>query len=740
VPKFTRDHDVLDELLRQAWTLSEAEIESLAPGDLDAVERVLGAADLSRHPFADRTREELERPDVHLLRVLRNPAYFGFTCRCLFGKPDGSGPLEIAPFQQAILGELWHRQFPMLIGSRGLGKSFVLALYILLRLIFRQGSKVVIVASAFRQAKVVFEYMERLWFSSPVLRDLVGASRGQRGRDNGPRRDIDRCEFVVGDSVAVALPLGDGKKIRGLRANCVVAEEFASIPEEVYAIVVQGFGSVTADPIQNMKDFARMRVLKRLGLWSEAMDEDEAKRVRGNQSVLSGTAYYSFNHFCKYWKEYKAILATRGDRRALEEVLRGSVPEDFNWRDYSIVRVPHELIPKGYMDDKTIARARQTTHSTHHLMEYGACFANDSEGFFRRSLIEKCVAGSPDNPSPPRHASCGLVEFTAALKGRPGLRYVYGVDPAYDRDHFAVVVLELWPDHVRVVYCWTTSKSEQRRRLKRHMTKEHNFYSYAARKLRDLMKAFPCARMLVDAGSGGGGMALMEALADPKGLEPGELPVFEAPDPDPKKAKDTDHLKGDHVVELVHFRDNAWVSEANHGMKKDMEHQELVFPMLDSLALGLAMEADKAAERVAANEAGETVYQTYDTLESAMLEIEELKNELASIVISATATGLERWDTPDTRTPGAQKAGRMRKDRYSALLMANMGARQTLRTPPPRQLEATAGGFAHELASAGGRRPRPKGPLYDAPPWFQQKMAAGGAYGAAVRRGGVVSR
>lgn len=32
------------------------------------------------------------------------------------------------------------------------------------------------------------------------------------------------------------------------------------------------------------------------------MDEEEAKQVRGNHAILSGTASYSFNHFCRYWK------------------------------------------------------------------------------------------------------------------------------------------------------------------------------------------------------------------------------------------------------------------------------------------------------------------------------------------------------------------------------------------------------------------------------------------------------
>ena len=66
--------------------------------------------------------------------------------------------------------------------------------------------------------------------------------------------------------------------------------------------------------------------------------------------------------------------------------------DNFNWDDYSVIRVPYELIPKGFMDDKQVARAKATIHSGIYNMEYAACFVNDSQGFFKRSLIESCVA------------------------------------------------------------------------------------------------------------------------------------------------------------------------------------------------------------------------------------------------------------------------------------------------------------------------------------------------------------
>ena len=46
------------------------------------------------------------------------------------------------------------------------------------------------------------------------------------------------------------------------------------------------------------------------------------------------------------------------------------------------------------------------------------------------------------------------IVFSAAIRGTPNMKYVYGVDPASESDNFAIVILEVHPDHkCDVVYC-----------------------------------------------------------------------------------------------------------------------------------------------------------------------------------------------------------------------------------------------------------------------------------------------
>ncbi len=210
--------------------------------------------------------------------------------------------------------------------------------------------------------------------------------------------------------------------------------------------------------------------------------------------------------------------------------MRGEPPVGFNWRDYSVMRIPYQLVPDGYMDLKTLARARQTTARVLFDMEYSCVFALDSDGFFRRSLIERCVVGKSDDPNPPHFASCGRANFAATLFGSKGKKCVMAIDPASEHDQFAIVIIEIWPDHRRIVFCWTTNKSDHRKKLKRHTSDDHDFYRYCARKVRELLACFDCEIILVD--KGGGGVAVREALGDPDKLEKGEQPIYEEVDDD----------------------------------------------------------------------------------------------------------------------------------------------------------------------------------------------------------------
>jgi len=635
-------------------------------------------SDLS-NPF-DIIKFSEDNAHYKILWLMTRPEYFSFLCKHIFN-------ITLLPSQALFLYEMWNRKFPMLIASRGFGKSFILSLYAMMRALIMPERKVVVVGAAFRQSKVLFEYMETIWNNAPILRSMCDAS-------SGPRRDVDRCVMRINKSRVTCLPLGDGQKIRGQRANDIIGDEFGSIPREIFETVVAGFAAVSSDPIENVKRIASEKKAAELGIEMISNNEDTLRKI-DNQIIISGTAYYDFNHFAEYWKKWKSIIQSQGKAGRLKEIFGEDPPRDFNWEDYSIIRVPYELLPEGFMDASQVARSKATVHAGIYQMEYGACFTRDSHGFFKRTLIESCVTSDDGRL---KDSEDKEVCFQAQLRGDSNKKYIYGVDPASEVDNFSIVVLEVGLDHRRIVHCWTTNREQHKEKVKSGFSSETDFYSYCARKIRDLMRIFPCIHISMDAG--GGGIAVMESLHDKDKIQPDELAIWPTIDDD--KPKDTDDERGLHILEMCQFSKYDWLAEANHGMRKDFEDKVLLFPMFDTISLGIANAEDGLKGR------------NFDTLEQCVMEIEDLKDELTMIQITQTPTGRDKWDTPET-VIGTGKKGKLRKDRYSALLMANMAARTLSRIPTPEEYKFY-GGFATVEKTDN------KGNMYSGPNWFTDNM------------------
>ena len=145
---------------------------------------------------------------------------------------------------------------------------------------------------------------------------------------------------------------------------------------------------------------------------------------------------------------------------------------------------------------------------------------------------------------------------------------------------------------------------------------------------------------------------------DPGKLEEGEILIW--PVIDDNKPKETDDQSGSHILELVQFARADWTAQANHGLRKDLEDKVLLFPRFDQVSLALAL--DKEGKDLMSTD----LTNIYDSESECILEIEELKNELTTIVMTQTSNGpnaRDRWDTPEVKLPNGKK-GKLRKDRY----------------------------------------------------------------------------
>jgi len=538
-------------------------------------------------------------------------------------------PLKLAPFQSVILDTLWHKTFPILLMTRGGGKTFLLAVYALLRAMMVPGSKIVIVAASFRQSKLVFDYIEQIYDSSPIAQAAVA-------RVSKPN---DSREMIVGTSTIKALPLGNGEKIRGVRATDILCDEYASIPEEIFQVVVRGFAAVSADPIEQARQIQLEDELIKAG----QMKEEDRKKVRSNKIIYSGTANYQFNHYYKLYSIHKAIIENKfiGDAKTINKTFNTDDDDDgfklegdLDYRDYAIVQIPYTGLPKGFMDEKQIIQAKATMPRALFSMEYECMFPTDSDGFFKRAMINNSTPGFNDSRSP----------FSVEIKGDPNYEYVMGVDPARKTDNFAISILKLMPNGrgYRNVYCYSMNNKN---------------WITSVRKLRELLHKFNIVRMAVD--TGGGGYTVEDLLQNKELFRAGEKPIW--------RYNDDEHARfdGEHILDMVSFN-SSWISEANYGLAADIEHKRLEFPFRSN-----ATDIDLIENSIIGGVESKPsdVYEPWD-------EVDEQINELCKIVVSATKTGVQHFDLPDIPTAHKTTISVVqRKDRYSALLLAAHAAR-----------------------------------------------------------------
>lgn len=537
--------------------------------------------------------------------------------------------VNLLPFQLVLLEQLWEKRFPILTMTRGGGKTFILGVYSCLRALLNQGSKIILVGANFRQSKLIFEEIERIYRHAPLFQHCC-----PKPPTNQPARSILR----VGESTITAIPLGhDGHTIRGLRATHILADEFASIPEEVFQVVVRGFAAVSKDPHKQVMD-----IYKEKHLASKGLDIDLLASRQRNQIVLSGTAYYKFNHFYKTMENYDELIANEIETQLENE---DGIIEKVDYKDYCVIQIPYTAMPPGFMDISQIGQAKLTMHPILFNMEYMAEFAGTTGGFFPMLDIENATAGNSIKNEDGTLALIGGEPvtnpyFSVELGEEADGIYVMGADPARETDNFAVCIIKITREGTyRVVYVDAWNRKE---------------WGYSVRRLRELIKKFNIQRVTID--KGGGGTTIEDLLKDKKYIEPGELPIFNIE----KEEEEAQWFIGQNILEVQDFSDYTWYRAANYSLQGDIHHKRLMFP---------------------ASYVDETIYNKYHFQESdidkVFDEIQSTRLELAQIERTLKGSNREHFDLPEEQIKQAKEKGVMeRKDRYSALLLAAHAARE----------------------------------------------------------------
>lgn len=365
--------------------------------------------------------------------------------------------IDMPPAQQIVFEGMWGKKFVIVTAGRGCGKSFSLAVYAALRGLLYPGTRIGLIAPSFRQSKVVFEEVRKLWLASPIFREATSKR---------PTFQSDRCVLeyrTCGDtphSIIEAVPLGTGEKIRGARFHVILADEFAQLPPEIFDAVIKPMAATSSDPMKRVKQLARIKQLKELGV----SEDDLMAQLSSNTIIMSSSAYYKFNHMYRRIQEYEDIIA-RGDRSG-----------------YSVLHMNYLDMPEGFMNANVIEEAQSTMAASLFRMEYLGLWESDSDGVYKASLLQSRILVSGD---------------TVRMKAVAEYDYIIACDPARTGDYFSSIVFEVQPGYTKVVY------AEQHKGMK---------FPAMADRLMYLCEAFNASLLVMD--SQGGGLALKDLLAD----------------------------------------------------------------------------------------------------------------------------------------------------------------------------------------------------------------------------------
>ena len=634
--------------------------------------------------------EEAKKEGMDILRMISEPAFIWMAAKMLLD-------VTLTPLQAAIYSEIYNRPYPLLVASRGFAKSYGLGVILMLKAALTTpiihggpGMQAVVMGSGFRQSKIIFEYIERLWKQGHMLRSICG-------KGDGIHKEQDRFTIQINGNKLIFIPMGDGEKIRGLRATILVVDEINSTNTEILEKVAGGFTAVQSDPIGAVAYYKKAKYLRSIKDYDGLKELADTFTVRKNQIIYMGTAGHQFQPFYKYYNRYKLYIESQGNVDELKKHMPvEEIPDKFNYQDYSICQIPYSLIKddaEGFMDEAAVARSKSLMDSATFDNEYEAVFTKDSAGFFKASVIHR-------NKEPYK-----VKEIGDQVGENYCLGHLFGIDVASEFDKFAVCVLGIYPNHAKVKCVWTTDRKSFEKRREMGKTKTSEYYSFCTRRVRELISCFPPLMShptgaYIGCDVGGGGVAIRESFKDLEKLRPGERPIYEITDSTEPKYSDT--LEGDHCLYMVSFTKPEIFNDIYFGNSKLLEDGRIKFPEWDQVSIYEAAAAD--AERMekfleSITEKDQELV-LYDTLEDTYMEIYKTIDELCSIQATRTANNKITFKAKPVKNAEGRTVY-MHKDRATALLIAMLLYKQYIQEIDPMD-EMTIGGEIRKRKNRGG--------------------------------------
>ena len=560
--------------------------------------------------------------------------------------------LEILPMQELIIKGWMKNNFNLAVWGRGVSKSFTVALFAMIWAIFNPNNRIVIISTTFRVAKSILVQIGKF------IEDKDGKLL-KPCFPNEIKNGTDECKLVLPNGAEIrCLPLGDGKKIRSVRADTLIVDEFAYVPEPIIVEVLQPFLVANND----IKERKRLKRREDAKIAAGKMTEEERSVIASNTKVIFlSSASYQFEHL------YKRYLLWTGYLLETEQAKIDAFKKTGS--SYFISRIGYEAAPPEIIKLDAIEEAKQSTSEAVFNREYRAIFTANSDGFYKMSNLVNCSI--PDRESP-----------TLEIIGEKDEKaeYIVGIDVsssgAENSDHFAICVLKVITREtdkkkiLLVVHSYAVAGGT---------LNDHTLYLYY------ILKHFNVVYIAVDASQGDNvefmNFAASSTLFRDNKIELSDLDVdFKKEDfkDIPAEIKRSYNKTIGRIVQKQPFG-SAWQRAANEYMQGCFDRKDVLF------AAKICPNSE-ASERMSKYSWIMPMLSTHsdfrdmsimDFLATQDRLIDMTRHECASIKVDVTDLGNMKFHLP-ANMRRSSNANRLRKDNYSALLLGVWAGRMYL--------------------------------------------------------------
>jgi len=557
--------------------------------------------------------------------------------------------VELLEFQSMMIKAMFNVDYFLAICSRGSGKSFICAIFLILYASLNQGIKIGIIANSFRQSRLLMQKIIDL------RHDPKAKFLAQMITEKDISLKNDEWVIRIGRSQLICLPTGDGSKLRGYRFKVMVIDELLLLSSKLINEVIRPFLSTNTDVTERKK----VREAEDILIAQGKLKEEDKIQWGNNKLIGLSSASYSFEYLKTMYDEYeKAIFSERKDNAK-----------------YSIFHISYDCLPAELYDQALIASAKAQMSEAQFGREFLSRFSDDSSGYFKMSKMMACTYAD------------GEGQHVEAMGEKGGI-YILAGDISWSEsdgsDDFVFHVIKYFKESGLgvVVHSYALPGTA----MKEHIKYFHFLY-----------KAFKPELIVFDFM---GGVQFLSAANESELFKADNIEIktidVEVEDAT-KYTEDIRSIRNLHNVSenricIQRKPSGNFIRQANEILQSAFDHKKLMFASMavdedfvKQIALPVPVNDLKFLRDTM------TIKQNVvDFVENLKDNILMIRTQCALIEVSSTPQGNQTFDLPLNlkRQRGANKA---RRDSYSALVLGNWGLQiyRDMMSTPKEETENT---------------------------------------------------